>query len=665
MADLPGAIYDSLLMRRYLMEDGFTDLHIYEKGTTIGMSHFLLDSLRTMWQRKELFDYTIKVGEKEFHVHKIVLAAFSDYFRRMFCGSLKESEQDSIHLKGVSAAGLEPILKLIYEGEHLDVTEENVVDTLNAASFLQMPIVMHLCVHAMKTMVDADNCIDILNLTFMYSLHGPDIGLIEKVMVCLQSNWKQVLEEGHIIRLCHDALNYVLSQTTIAVSYYELFRAIMKWVAHHMPEEKATDAQRDKLYETLQLIHFPLMTDTELTEILETCPFILSDARCCQLVAEAQIYKSKPINQQIVSSSPRTTVNNDPCVFAFCGNIVDENTDLPTNVLSHESFAYVEKTCEWQRLPLTEFTFTRAGVTVVNNFLIVCGGYGSRSTVGDECYVYDPRVSKWSSLAPMNCVRQNFSLVHCSGKLYAIGGTCNDTVECYDFETDKWSLHDHMDTMLWDQSACEYDDEIYVSGGLEGFGNATDRLRKYNPETKTWEEKAQMLSSAFGHTMITRINYYQEGGSSVDKYLFVFNASADDMSHWGSVTRYNPETNQWALYNLWVMPGKAQIVPMSDKVYYINGEAKASRVIGPTDEDDIDDDGIVSGVCVCLEGTIETSRYQTHERIPRYPKRMVYNPLCCALTFPADILATASPVTKHNSFRNLVHEMQEFFVEDN
>ena len=117
------------------------------------------------------------------------------------------------------------------------------------------------------------------------------------------------------------------------------------------------------------------------------------------------------------------------------------------------------------------------------------------------------------------------------------------------------------------------------------------------------------------------------------------------MTHWGSVTRYNPDTNQWMLYNLWAMPGKAQIVPVQDKVYYLNGQAKASRLFCCLQDEEIDDDGIVSGVCVCLEGTIESSRYQTQKRLATFPNKLLHKPLCCELTFPVDYLARSSTVT--------------------
>lgn len=638
-------VYDPSIMRHFLLEHSYNDIVIHQEGTSIGIARFMLETLRKMWEKGELCDYTIQVEDKEFKVHKLVMAAFSDYFRRMFSGSLRESSENFIELKGVSAAGLEPVIKLIYEGETLAVTEDNIVDVLSTASFLHIPIVIHLCVEHIADMIDCDNCIDVLNLAFMYSLQGPEIALDKKAVACIQANWKKIMKDGHITRLSHDALNFLISQTVIGVSDFELFNAIKTWIEYHFPDEVTSDKQKDEIYETLKLLHFPLMGYKELEKIIETCPFMLSDARCCQLVAEAQVYQSQPIHKRIITDSPRTNIRNEPCVVSLSGFLVDDTSDLPTDALSHESFAYIDGSQQWVRLPDSEYSFGRGGHTVVNNFLIICGGCGSGSLSGDECYVYDPRFGKWSSLAPLNCVRQNFSLVFCAGHLYAIGGTCNDTIEQYDFDTDSWTLYDHMDTMLWDHSACEYNGTIYISGGREGFGEESDRMRCYDPVSKSWSEKAAMLSPTAGHTMLTRLNYYHQADTRTpDELIFVFNVANDDISHWGSVTRYNPETNQWMIYNLWQMPGRSQICTIEDRVYYINGRAKASRLVGPTDEDDIDEFGQVTGVCVCLAGTIETGRYQTQLRLDPYPRRFIDSPTCCTLSLPPDVIALASPV---------------------
>ena len=58
------------------------------------------------------------MGEEIFSVHRIVLAASSDYFHAMFAHGMKESNQEVIELKdeGISAAALKIVLDSVYSG---------------------------------------------------------------------------------------------------------------------------------------------------------------------------------------------------------------------------------------------------------------------------------------------------------------------------------------------------------------------------------------------------------------------------------------------------------------------------------------------------------------------------------------------------------------------
>ena len=72
-----------------------------------------------------------------FQVHKVLLAATSDYFRAMLCGCLRESTENRVELKGVSADSLGQIVDFMYSGS-LRLDADNLSDVLNAASHLQV-----------------------------------------------------------------------------------------------------------------------------------------------------------------------------------------------------------------------------------------------------------------------------------------------------------------------------------------------------------------------------------------------------------------------------------------------------------------------------------------------------------------------------------------------
>ena len=614
----------------YLQEDRFEYETLVRRKTSTSLARIMLDTMRSLWERRELCDYTIQTNETEFQVHKVVLASVSEYFRVMLTGGLKESRQDFIQLKGVSAEGLAPIINMIYTDKELQLSQDNLVEVLGAASHLQVPLVIHLCKIYMENNIDVSNCIDILNLVFLYSLHSDESKLLSKAADCIQDNWASLKQDGHLRRLSFDSFHYLASHTDLNVSEVELFKAIAEW--------SETDSQEvERVSELVDWINFSVIPPKDLDYIWETIPFVQSNIWCCHQVEEAQKYHMEPVHTQIINTSMPTKVRGKPLVASFSGHVLDPETDLPSHLLSHNHFAYVSKSEQWVELEDSPVSFGRSAWTVYNNFLIVCGGSGSGSSTGDECYVFDPRFSKWTQLAPMNFVRQSFSVVVCSGYLYAIGGTCNDTIEQYCFENNEWTLCTHLDGMVWDHSACVLGDLIYISGGRESFDEESNRFRSFNPQTKSWQEKASMPSGSVGHTMITRADMTHED-SSPDSYIYVFNGFADNSENFGTVGRYNPDANAWSLFSLPQVPGKSRIVECLDELYFINGSGNASSLVGLTPEEDVDDDDMAAGVCVRLCGTIETERYQILHRLDRYPERYVIDPVCCALTFPADIL---------------------------
>ena len=66
----------------------------------------LLERMESLKATRLLCDVVLRAEERTFHVHRVVMASCSDYFRSMFTGGMRETAQQEIELKGVSAKGI-------------------------------------------------------------------------------------------------------------------------------------------------------------------------------------------------------------------------------------------------------------------------------------------------------------------------------------------------------------------------------------------------------------------------------------------------------------------------------------------------------------------------------------------------------------------------------
>ena len=78
-------------------------------------SRVLLKGLNTLREQNHLCDIIIKVGQRSFHAHKVVLASASSYFKAMFTSGFKETSEGEISIDG-SPMAFEVLLQFAYTG---------------------------------------------------------------------------------------------------------------------------------------------------------------------------------------------------------------------------------------------------------------------------------------------------------------------------------------------------------------------------------------------------------------------------------------------------------------------------------------------------------------------------------------------------------------------
>ncbi|XP_063112162.1 zinc finger and BTB domain-containing protein 44 isoform X3 [Cavia porcellus] len=115
-------------------------------------SQEMLGKLNMLRNDGHFCDITIRVQDKIFRAHKVVLAACSDFFRTKLVGQAEDENKSVLDLHHVTVTGFIPLLEYAYTAT-LSINTENIIDVLAAASYMQMFSVASTCSEFMKSSI--------------------------------------------------------------------------------------------------------------------------------------------------------------------------------------------------------------------------------------------------------------------------------------------------------------------------------------------------------------------------------------------------------------------------------------------------------------------------------------------------------------------------------
>nr|XP_057936271.1 zinc finger and BTB domain-containing protein 44 isoform X2 [Doryrhamphus excisus] len=115
-------------------------------------SQEMLEKLNALRNQGHLCDVTIRVQDKHFLAHKVVLACCSEFFRSKLVGRPEEEDKFVLDLHHVTVSGFAPLLEYAYTST-LSISTENIIDVLAAASYMQMFAVASTCSEFMKSSI--------------------------------------------------------------------------------------------------------------------------------------------------------------------------------------------------------------------------------------------------------------------------------------------------------------------------------------------------------------------------------------------------------------------------------------------------------------------------------------------------------------------------------
>ena len=482
----------------------------------------VLSGLRSLVINDQLCDLTLVADSQRMRVHRVVMAASSDYFRVILTIDMKEKSQDSITLNGVPWRGLQEVVTFAYTGQ-LRCTFDNITDVLLAATHLQFVDAIQLCSKYLTGLTSVGNCVDMYNISEQFNL----IQLKEKAMSLILDSFEEISKKDLFLEFSCDFLVKVLGDDRLNVrTELRLFELVMKWINQDRPERLKHAS------ELIGKVRLPLIKPADLVTTVMNESLMKQDQACLELILEANKYHMLPDKQPLLQNERTHVRTITPSII-----ILDLDDDGP------HVFDLVTKT--WGSLKFANVETFHAQVCVIENFMYICGGielYSTNNPVSAKCYRYDPRFDSWTEISPMQEPRHHFTLVGDGESMFAIGGYCGglfkNVVEQYDIHNDRWMKKTSLDVRLSAAASAVHNSNVYVVGGQTDKG-ITSFLWSYNISTDSWQSKAPMSSARMDHTVCSYANrLFVIGG--YDKDII----KAYDIS---TVECYEIECDQWTV----------------------------------------------------------------------------------------------------------------------
>ncbi|XP_043931424.1 kelch-like protein 41 [Protopterus annectens] len=553
-------------------------------------STLLQDGLKELLDEKRFVDCTLKVGDKSFPCHKLILSACSPYFREHFFAEKSEDKKSEMVIDNVDPNVMSLIIRYLYSAE-IELNDENVQDIFAVASRFQIPSVFTVCVTYLQRKLALNNCLAIFRLGLL--LDCPRLAVTARDYVC--DRFEQVSKEEDFLQLAPHELISIIGSDTINVEKEEaVFEAVIRWA-------KTDKENRVKsLGEVFDCIRFRLMSEKYIKETVEKHDLIRSNS---DLIKKVQVIK-EAFAGKLPESTKKQGGSSEGVVN---GDVGDEDllpgylNDIPRHGMFVKDFillindtaavAYDPSENECYLVALAEQIPRNHNsvVTKQNQIYVVGGLYMEEENKENPYHSYffqlDSIAGEWSGLPPLPSARCLFGLGEADGLIYAIGGkdlqneATLDTVMCYDPKAVKWTDVRKLPLKVYGHGVASQNGLIFSIGGKTDDKKCINKLFMFNPKKGEWRELAGMKTarSMFG------VAVYK------GKILVAGGVTEDGLT--AGIEAYDLSTNKWeSMPEFPQERSSINLVSVGGSLYAIGGFALVkleNNEFGPSETTDV------------------------------------------------------------------------------
>ncbi|XP_023656019.1 kelch-like protein 40b [Paramormyrops kingsleyae] len=472
----------------------------------------LQDGLYDLLENDKLVDCVLKIKDKEFPCHRLVLAACSSFFRAIFVSDLEESKKREIVLNDVEPGVMGIILKYIYTSS-INVTEQNVQDIFMVANMFQIPSVFTICISFLQKRLGLSNCLAIFRLGLM--LDCPRLALSARDYI--SDHFQLISQDQDFQQLSASELAAIITCDSLNVESEEVvFETLLKWVDH------SKDTRLKDLPDLVDCIRFRLISPDYFAEKVEKNEWMKSNEKIAeklQLVKDAYQGKLPEVNKSEKKKSDVDEAeggeDKEQEEEDLLPGILNDNLrfgmfhkDLIFMISETGTIAYdpIGNDCFVASLS-TQIPKNHSSIVTKENQIFVAGGlfYNEESKeepLSSYFFQFDPVGQDWLGMPPLPSARCLFGLGEVESSIFIIGGKelkegerTLDSVMVYNRQSFKWEDSAALPYLVYGHGTISHDGIVYVIGGKSDDKKCLRRVYAYSAKTSKWKELAPMKTA--------------------------------------------------------------------------------------------------------------------------------------------------------------------------
>ncbi|XP_015249463.1 PREDICTED: kelch-like protein 40a [Cyprinodon variegatus] len=583
----------------------------------------LQDGLCDLLENDKFVDCVLKIQDKEFPCHRLVLAASSPFFKAMFLSELEESKKREIVLKDVDPSVMGMILRYLYTSD-INLTEQNVQDIFMIANMYQIPSIFSVCLSYLQEKMVLGNCLAIFKLGLL--LDCPRLALGAREFIC--ERYQVVVRDQDFFQLSPSELAIIISSDALNVDREEqVFESLMDWIKHDEP------TRLKELPELLHCVRFRLIPIDYFKEKVQHHQYIrfnqdikkeldlITDAYQGRLPKPKKIDGAKggeETDEEDEEGYLPGILNNNPRFGMFEMDLIlmiNNTGTVAYDPAGNECFVVSES---------TEIPKNHSSLVTKQNQIFVVGGLLYNEEDKDEPFLsyflqFDPVSSEWLGMPSQPNPRCLFGLAEVENSIFVVGGKqlkegehALSSVMIYDRQSFKWGESDPLPYEVYGHGTVAHNGLVYVIGGKSESKKCMRRVCVYNPTKFEWKDLAPLTTarSLFGITIHNDQIYVATG--------------VTDSGLTSSVEVYDITTNKWSEFTEFPQERSSlSLISTGGYLYAIGGYAmmpsETSEEPAPTEMTDIwryDESekcwtGILREICYAEGSTILPVRLNT------------------------------------------------------